>query len=770
MIRSKNNKQRGGSRRNKRIGNVYVPLLLSLSLSSILEKNVVSCFTTKPRTGTRTASTPTSTFTSIKKGQKLSKVLHVSTLENILDFVPSRSKKGIQSNIAKNSNLSPFLASVTKFFQKSNFGITNNAHAIDNDTDTTSASATTSTAKRATATATATVGATTLEENKPLATLNWPIASGQEQLHWMTRIGKAIHEESIPYLASIIITLIPALIIRSTTPITISILADTLFCIYCTAKVIFKLNKPILPEPILRSNWEDLADLVWSSQRDLQSNRNFLMGWYYDKPFESLREEDALAYLAWMKHGVSIEHRDSNNGMMMISNDQYSTLKTYDYPLLCKKVNHNKPLPKRKENENPLPVMRFNCEPLRYRHKPLLFYGVTHGINFVLHQILRGSDFTYVPAKDTKKDLGYWYRLPEDVTSTKKKKKNEKTTITDMDNMDMTIHPPLVFAHGVGGLAFCYKLIDDLLHDNAVKEQTPIILLDLPHVSLRIHDDIPEIKHQVKSMTKIIDDVVSLSHGERKATATATGSVEKGRSNSSSNSPNKATFVGHSFGTILLSWMVQSNPERVGGCVFLDPVCFNLHLKDILFNFHMQRVDKKKQAGKEWNNPFDLASLIDLAGTEMHTNTAMLRQFSWASNSLWPEDLKKNNIPATIVLAENDEIVPSSAVEELFSDFNSKNRKTDHSPDVSVFKNACHGEMFMGESMREDTANMILNVMEKSRKSALFTNPISLIKKEYQALIDDTAGEFWDQISYHILPRAVGEREQKQTSPIRKAL
>lgn len=154
----------------------------------------------------------------------------------------------------------------------------------------------------------------------------------------------------------------------------------------------------------------------------------------------------------------------------------------------------------------------------------------------------------------------------------------------------------------------------------------------------------------------------------------------------------------------------------------------------------------------------------------MHTNTAMLRQFSWASNSLWPEDLKKNNIPATIVLAENDEIVPSSAVEELFSDFNSKNRKTDHSADVSVFKNACHGEMFMGESMREDTANMILNVMEKSRKSALFTDPISLIKKEYQALIDDTAGEFWDQISYHILPRAVGEREQKQTSPIRKAL
>jgi hypothetical protein len=48
-----------------------------------------------------------------------------------------------------------------------------------------------------------------------------------------------------------------------------------------------------------------------------------------------------------------------------------------------------------------------------------------------------------------------------------------------------------------------------------------------------------------------------------------------------------------------------------------DPICFNLHLKDILFNFHMQRVDERVQAGKEWNNPLAMGSLIDLAGTEV---------------------------------------------------------------------------------------------------------------------------------------------------------
>ena len=42
-----------------------------------------------------------------------------------------------------------------------------------------------------------------------------------------------------------------------------------------------------------------------------------------------------------------------------------------------------------------------------------------------------------------------------------------------------------------------------------------------------------------------------------------------------------------------------------------------LHLKDILFNFHMKRVDSGLQAGKSWRNPFDVASLRDLAGTEV---------------------------------------------------------------------------------------------------------------------------------------------------------
>ena len=87
---------------------------------------------------------------------------------------------------------------------------------------------------------------------------------------------------------------------------------------------------------------------------------------------------------------------------------------------------------------------------------------------------------------------------------------------------------PLVFVHGVGGLGFYYQLINDIVKESS-NENVPIILLDLPHVSLRIQDDIPEIALQVKSVCKILDETVGKQ---------------------------AATFVGHSFGSILLSWYI----------------------------------------------------------------------------------------------------------------------------------------------------------------------------------------------------------------------
>ena len=137
----------------------------------------------------------------------------------------------------------------------------------------------------------------------------------------------------------------------------------------------------------------------------------------------------------------------------------------------------------------------------------------------------------------------------------------------------------------------------------------------------------------------------------------------------------------------------------------------------------------------------------------------MLRQFSWAANSLWPVDLTRNNIPSKVVLTEKDDIVPTIAVEELFIDFNRKNKHSSHLAEVKVFQEAAHGEMFFIDSLRNETANMVLELVEKNQQvPSSNIDPISLIKKEYEALLHDT-GEFWDQISYILPTRASGDHQ-----------
>lgn len=498
-------------------------------------------------------------------------------------------------------------------------------------------------------------------------TLSKTIPSGQKQLPVHIRIAKGICEESLPWLISLSLPIAASLALQNSIPLMSHIGVELIFFFYCTDKLFRKLNIPLTPEPLINREWSDVARHVWASQDDTASRRNYVMGWFYDAPFDRLRSEDALSYLAWARYGLPLESG-------LLSDEEITSLCDFDLPLLLDNVNGGLSLLNRQPGEEPLPCMRFNCEPLRYRHKSLLFYAVTHGANLILQRQLQKKGYVYVPAKNSGKDLSYWYRLPS------------KDTVSEMKSIEVN---PLVFIHGVGGLGFCSGLIEDI-RVATQDDNVPIVLIDLPHVSLRFYDEIPLIKSQTKAISSILDDVTSNAGGDI--------------------SLSKATLVGHSFGTAVMSWLVQDAPEKIGGCVFLDPICFQLHLKTILFNFHLQRVDEKIQSNKKWDNPFSIGSLINLAGTEMHTNYAMLRQFSWATNSLWPEDLTKNSIHSKIILSGRDEIVPVKEVEALFE--NSSSFLHTH-----TFDGASHGDLFMDEDMRAETLDKILDVMKASREA-----------------------------------------------------
>ncbi len=320
---------------------------------------------------------------------------------------------------------------------------------------------------------------------------------------------------------SIIASSLASFSAHSLIPIEVGASAELLFFFYCAQKVIFRFNLPTAPQPMLGTrDWKKTQDRMWSSHCSIEKKRNFVMGYFYNVPFEKLRKEDALAFLAWVRFGTLYEflHFDNRQqlyndlgrleeevGMQLLQRDPYS--------------------------ESPLPIIRFNIEHFRFRHKPLPFYGFTHGTHKLLSWALpHFHGFSYHPPQGGEgKGLGYWYRPP------RPKPPSHETMRVQAEPSTL----PLVFVHGVGGMCFYYRLLEEISRET----DGSIILLDLPFVSLRIADEIPSIFNQIQSIEAILDSKFGPG--------------------------SKVSFAGHSFGSIVLSWMVQAKSERVANCIFI---------------------------------------------------------------------------------------------------------------------------------------------------------------------------------------------------------
>merc|ERR1719469_1545282 len=122
--------------------------------------------------------------------------------------------------------------------------------------------------------------------------------------------------------------------------------------------------------------------------------------------------------------------------------------------------------------------------------------------------------------------------------------------------------PPLVFCHGIGVSVLPYlHMIEDLLRWGALPDERDVFLVSMPNISMRIQEDAPSMAETVACIVDMLDSWdVSGAH-----------------------------FVGHSFGSCILSWMVQRAPSRVLALTFMDPVVFMLAKPDVSYNFMYRR-------------------------------------------------------------------------------------------------------------------------------------------------------------------------------------
>jgi hypothetical protein len=187
---------------------------------------------------------------------------------------------------------------------------------------------------------------------------------------------------------------------------------------------------------------------------------------------------------------------------------------------------------------------RINLDPVHAYHRPLAFYTAimffTTLFGFVCQFLwgmtkygpetrstiwnLMDPQQSYEPLVNTPERVSYWFREGD---RTKK---------------------PIVFIHGIGAGLMCYiTFVSKLLAVDA-----PIFFIELPYVSMHCIEDVP-------TMQETVRDLQNMLHRH---------------------DFEDAVFVAHSLGTAVASWVVK-HTQCVAGIVFLDPICFMLHYKDV---------------------------------------------------------------------------------------------------------------------------------------------------------------------------------------------
>jgi len=180
---------------------------------------------------------------------------------------------------------------------------------------------------------------------------------------------------------------------------------------------------------------------------------------------------------------------------------------------------------------------------------------------------------------------------------------------------------PVVFVHGVGLGPLPYLgFIEQLLQDGS-----PLLVLELPFVAQRLSALGERTAPQQARTVQAIADAMH-THGLP-----------------------SATFVGHSLGTVYLSWVAQLQPSLLASAVFLDPIVFLLHQPKVAFNFL-------------YAEPQDTLSAVEhyFIKSEHSIVHFFHHHFVWWQNVLWAHDLRQ--FPTEVVLSRRDAIVPVEQV------------------------------------------------------------------------------------------------------------
>eukprot|EP00812_Abedinium_dasypus_P011534 NODE_508_length_1512_cov_347.011668.p2 GENE.NODE_508_length_1512_cov_347.011668~~NODE_508_length_1512_cov_347.011668.p2 ORF type:complete len:324 (-),score=86.26 NODE_508_length_1512_cov_347.011668:178-1149(-) len=222
-------------------------------------------------------------------------------------------------------------------------------------------------------------------------------------------------------------------------------------------------------------------------------------------------------------------------------------------------------------------------------HRPLLFYVMVALQRWLFGLLLYARGFR----RGRMGCVRYWHRLGDDPAT-----------------------ETLVFFHGIGvGLVLYFPLLMRL-------EPRGQILFEMPWISMDPFASVPTSSEYTEDIVTALDH-----HGVEACVA-----------------------LGHSFGSVPVSWLVRHHPARVARCILVDPVAMLLNLPDVCNKF-LYKVPRSI-SGK----------IMRVFGArELGIARALMRHFYWTEIVLFPDMLP---VGSSIILMGDDCLLP---VQEIYA-------------------------------------------------------------------------------------------------------
>lgn len=112
----------------------------------------------------------------------------------------------------------------------------------------------------------------------------------------------------------------------------------------------------------------------------------------------------------------------------------------------------------------------------------------------------------------------------------------------------------MVYIHGMGlGLLMNMSLINNIIEDRET------FLIEVPWISFRLCESIPMPEDFIKSIEFMLSRHGLWDIG--------------------------ACFIGHSYGTCILTWILKYRKNLVRSAIFLNPLCFELYNSSLCYKF-----------------------------------------------------------------------------------------------------------------------------------------------------------------------------------------